>query len=175
VLKDTKTKERLPLGERLSLGLGMVNLNQGLIQFADTKANGLVLIDSIFLAVMAPNLGVLRGGLTPLALVIGAFFVTCALGLLAALRVIVARAATHADARPRSLIFYKHIASFGRAHDYVEDFRDADGERVLESVLASNYDLAGIAQAKFRAYKTAEHLTLLSAVLWVAGMVLEVL
>ncbi len=174
--KDKKTKEKLELSDRLNLGMSVLGLNQGLIQFADTKANGLVLFDSILLAVMVPHLGAIRyGGPIPTRVVLGAFFVTCGLALLASLRVIVARAPDTGEKRPTSIVFFKHIAALGRAHDYTELFKESEGEQVLESLLLSGYDIATIAQAKFRAYQTAERLTLLSAILWVVGLVLQVI
>ncbi|MBI3725818.1 hypothetical protein HY251_17970 [bacterium] len=175
MFKDKKTKERLDLADRLATGLSVLGLNQGLVQFADSKANGLLLIDSILLAVMVPHIGVLHSG-APIYMrcVFGAFFGACALALVAALRVIVARAPETGERRPTSIVFFKHIASLGRAHDYVELFRDSEGESVLESVLISSYDLATIARAKFQAYKQAEKLTMLSTLLLVAALVVMV-
>ena len=90
---DKKAKARLDLAHRLHLGLGMVGFNQGLVQFADSKANGLVLVNSIFLASMVPALEAARKGgpewLKALAVV---FFAVCVLGLLASIRVMLSRA-----------------------------------------------------------------------------------
>ena len=163
---DKKTKERLALGERISIALGMVGFNQGLVQFADSKANGLLLVNSIFLASMVSALDAPGGG-RALAVV---FFVACVVALLASLRVMLARAVATDDPRPRSLFFHKHITGFSKGQSYVDEVRASEGEPFLDALLLSNYDLAGIASAKFAAYKTAERLTLVSAVLWIGGM-----
>jgi hypothetical protein len=169
---DKKNKERLDLGHRLHVGLGMVGFNQGLVQFADSKANGLVVVNSIFLASMVPALeGVRHAGPEWLRMMGGAFFACCVLALLASLMVMISRGAPAGEARGKSLLFHKHIIELGKAQSYVDEVREADGEKLLDSLLVSNFDLATIASAKFRAYKIAERLTLGAAVLWVAGMV----
>ncbi len=170
---DKKTKQRVELPHRLGLGLGLLNFNQSLIQFADAKANGLVLVNSIFLASMASAIEVLKRpttgtGVKVLAL---AFFAVSVLALLGSLWVTLARAPQTQEQRPASLAYYKHILSFHSAQGYVDAFRESDGEHALDALLVATHDLAGICSAKFKAYKGAERLTLLGAVLWVASMV----
>jgi hypothetical protein len=174
VYVDRKTGERLDVGARLGLSLGMVTLNQGLVQFADQKANGLVVVSSIFLASLAPSLDHLDAAEHPHLRDLG--LAACAaaiLALLAALRVMLARnaaASPHAPQVGRSLVFFKHVSAIPKAADYIETFREADGERVLDSLLASNHDVCAIANMKFKAYRWAERLTLLAAVLWGAAI-----
>jgi hypothetical protein len=168
---DKKTKERIDLPRRLSLSMEMIGFNQGLIQFADSKANGLVVVSSIFLASLSPALEHLKTASLLEKAVAGASAVASILALLASLRVMLSRAPDTHDPRPRSLLYHKHIIGFTKAQSYVDEFREAEGEKVLDSFLMSNYDLAAIASAKFSAYKTAERLTLLGALLWIAAMV----
>jgi hypothetical protein len=168
---DKKTKERIDLGHRIELSLAMLGFNQGLIQFADSKANGLVVVNSIFLASLAPALDHMKAAPLGLKVVAGASAAASVFGLLASLMVMLSRATETHEPRPKSLIFHKHILGFTKAQSYVDEFREADGEKVLDSFLFSIYDLAGIANVKFRAYKTAERLTLLGAVLWISAIV----
>lgn len=173
--KDKKTKERLELGERLKLSLDMLALNQGLIQFADSKANGLVLVNSIFILAMAPALEKFHQGASQvLEVVLGGFFLVAVAALLASLVVTLSRGGSNDEPRPKSIVFFKHVASLSRGANYVDEVREADGEKVLESVLLSNYDLSLIAKAKFGAYKLAESLTLFAALAWVVAMVAQV-
>lgn len=170
---DKKNKERLDLAHRLHVGLGMVGFNQGLVQFADSKANGLVIVNSIFLASMVPALEGMKRTASPewLKLLAGAFFACSVLALLASLLVTLSRGAPADEPRAKSLLFHKHIIEFTKAQSYVDEVREADGERILDSLLVSNFDLATIASAKFKAYKIAERLTLGAALLWVVSMI----
>jgi len=170
---DKKTKQRVELPHRVGLGLGLMNFNQSLIQFADSKANGLVLVNSIFLASMAPAIDVLKKPTTGTSIkaVALVFFAVSVLALLGSLWVTLARAPHDHGERPKSLAYYKHILSYHSAQGYVDEFRESDGEHALDALLVATYDLAGIASAKFKAYKSAERLTLLGAVLWITSMI----
>jgi hypothetical protein len=170
---DKKTKQRVELPHRLGLGLGLLNFNQSLIQFADSKANGLVLVNSIFLASMAPAVDTLKRPTTSNAVkaVALVFFAVSVLALLASLWVTLARAPQSNEPRPKSLAYYKHILSFHSAQGYVDEFRESEGEHALDALLVATHDLAGIASAKFKAYKGAERLTLCGAVLWISSMI----
>ena len=170
---DKKSKQQVELPHRLGLGLGLLNFNQSLIQFADSKANGLVLVNSIFLASMAPAIDVLKQPTTGTSIkaVALVFFAVSVLALLASLWVTLARAPHSHEQRPTSLAYYKHILSFHSAQGYVEAFRGSEGEHALDALLVATHDLAGIASAKFKAYKAAERLTLLGAMLWITAMI----
>src|SRR5580658_8803948 len=119
---DKKTKERIELAHRLEVALSMLGFNQGLIQFADSKANGLVVVNSIFLASLAPAFEHARSGPMGLKLLAGASAAVSVLGLLASLRVMLARAHDTHDPRPKSLLYHKHILSFTKAQSYVDEF-----------------------------------------------------
>ena len=168
---DKKTKERVEVGRRLEIALSMLGFNQGLIQFADSKANGLVVVSSIFLASLAPAIEHVRTAPLPVKALAGVSCAASVLALLASLRVMLARAHDTHEPRPKSLLYHKHILGFSKAQSYVDEVRESEAEKVLESFLMSNYDLAAIASAKFAAYKTAERLTLLGALLWIAAEV----
>jgi len=168
---DKKTKERIDLGRRIELSLGMLGFNQGLIQFADSKANGLVVVNSIFLASLTPSLDHMKVAPVGMKALAGASAAVSVLALLASLWVMLSRAPDTHEPRPKSLIYHKHILTFSKAQNFVDEFREAEGEKVLDAFLFSTFDLAAIANAKFRAYKTAEQLTLLGAVLWIAAIV----
>ena len=172
--KDKKAKERIELGDRLTFSLELLSLNQGLIAFADSKANGLVLANSIFILAMAPALEKLHSAPTLVLAAQGGFFCVTILALLASLWVTTSRAASSDEPRPKSIVFFKHIANMARGSTYVDEVRESDGERVLESLLLSNYDLSQIAKAKFSAFKLAESLTLFAAMLWIAAMIVQV-
>jgi hypothetical protein len=167
---DKKNKERIDLAHRIELSLGMLGFNQSLIQFADSKANGLVVVNSIFLASLTPALDHMKVASLGLKAAAGASALVSVLGLLASLLVMLSRASDTHEPRPRSLIYHKHILGFTKAQSYVDEFREAEGEKVLDAFLFSIYDLAGIASVKFKAYKNAERLTLLAAVLWIGAM-----
>src|SRR5437879_2818507 len=106
---DKKTKERIDLGRRIDLALGLLGFNQGLVQFADSKANGLVVVSSIFLASPAPALEHMKTAPTGVKAVAGASALASVLALLASLRVMLSRAPDTHEPRPKSLVYHEHI------------------------------------------------------------------
>src|SRR5581483_11455599 len=145
---DKKSKERIDLAHRLELALAMLGFNQGLIQFADSKANGLVVVNSIFLASLTPAFEHLKSGPPALKAAAGASAAVSVLALLASLWVMLSRAPDPHEPRPKSLVYHKHILALSRAQNFVDEFREAEGEKALDAFLFSTYDLAAIASAK---------------------------
>src|SRR4051794_21071778 len=121
---DKKNKERIDLAHRIELSLGMLTFNQGLVQFADSKANGLVVVNSIFLASLTPALDHMKTAPLGLKVAAGASALVSILALLASLHVMLSRAQDSHEARPKSLIYHKHILGFSRAQTYVDEFRE---------------------------------------------------
>src|SRR4051794_20149125 len=112
---DKKNKERIDLAHRIELSLGMLGVNQGLIQFADSKANGLVVVNSIFLASLTPAIEHLKTAPVGLKALVGASALVSVIALLASLYVMLSRAPETHEPRPKSLIYHKHILGFSRA------------------------------------------------------------
>jgi len=50
MLIDRRNREEVPIVKEIEVAFSILNYNQNLIQFADSKANALLLINSIFLA-----------------------------------------------------------------------------------------------------------------------------
>ena len=173
-------RARAPLGaqEQVSAAFALVAFNQGLIQFADGKANGLVLVSSIFLASMVPFLAEVRApgaASEETRVVLVLFFVSSVSSLLASLAVIASRSRRRPGvALGRGLLLFSDILEHPTADDYVEEFRRTDPDALVRSLVASNHHLASIASAKFRAYGVAQALTFATAGLWIAAIVLHV-
>lgn len=161
--REKHARERLDLGNRLAVGFNMVGFSQGMVQFADSKAAGLLLIDSVLLTGMVPALSSAGGSARWL---LWAAFGACAMALTEAFRVMLSRRDSVREDRVKSLAYFANVAKFRTATSYLEAFRESDGERVLETLLESNYDLARIAEAKFDAYRRAERATMGAALLW---------
>ncbi len=163
---EKHAKERLELGDRLSVGFQLLGTSQGMVQFADSKAGGLLLIVSVLLTGLVPAL-VQAGGTVPSGArwLLWAAFGACAIALVESFRVTISRRDRVREDRVKSLVYFAHVARYRNSASYLEAFRESEGERVLESLLESNYELAGIAQTKFAAVQRAERATLGAALL----------
>ena len=168
-----RDKEIVDPADQLEIAFSILNYNQNLIQFADSKANALLLINSIFIASLGAFLPTIKSdGSTTLYLVFLLFMVACIFSLLLALGVIMTRSGTSAHTPPRSLFYFGHIADFSTADSYCHEFAHAEIEHVRQATLANVYVLAKIAQGKFAVYHMAQTATLISSSLWMITMVI---
>ncbi|HOX42874.1 MAG TPA: DUF5706 domain-containing protein [Myxococcota bacterium] len=151
---------------RIELAMTALAHNQSLITFVDGKANSLLLMNSIFLATGA---AAARSALGLIGLSLAA------LALLLCVAVIAARGVGLTCRDPARLVFYQDILLRRSPGDYLADLRDQPEEAVLESTARQVYGLAGIVERKFRAYRRAQHVTLLAAGTWVANLLLPLL
>lgn len=169
-LEEVKTVVEHPglsAADRLRLAVDILQYNQEFVTFTDNKANSLLLVNSIFLATLAA--GGLNGLLT-LAAVAAA-----GLSVLLSLAVVWARG-TPPGARERGqLIFFGHIRRRRSASAYADDFQNAGPAELVDHTVRQVYDLAGVVERKFAAYRWAQLCTLLSAALWIARLVVPAL
>jgi hypothetical protein len=132
-----------------------LNYNQQLVQFADSKAGNLIVINSLFVAAV-------HGGTSALQTV---YVLLSSLAVLACLKAIGSR--THGVASDRKdLIFFHDILSRGTAVRYVRDFREATNAQRFECALRRTYVLAEIARDKFSVCNVAQRLTGAAAIGW---------
>jgi hypothetical protein len=148
---------------RLRLALGALRHNQSFVALTDAKANSLLLVNSIFIASTAAG-GLDRG----LALAAAG---AAALVVLLCLGVVWARQAPPARAERGQLILFSHVLRRRTAAAYLEDFRAAGPEELIENTVRQVHELAGVVGRKFRAYRWAQQATVLSAGLWLARLV----
>jgi hypothetical protein len=154
--------DSLEVPDRLRFAMSIMQYNQTMVNFTDSKANSLLLINSIFLATGAQwNLASI---LTLLAVVLAA----CA--ILLCITVIYARMPGQIRPDRAKLVFFAHIRQRRNRAAYLEDFDSACAPEITESLLKQNYDLAGVVDRKFRAYNRAQLATVCSAALWIVNL-----
>ncbi len=139
----------------------VLNYNQQLIQFADSKAGTLILINSLFVAAMgagsaaASSLDILRV-LTVLV---------SAMAVVLCLVVVMSRQEDQPQSRA-DLVFFADILKRPNAGHYASEFVRTPSEVFVDDLLHRTYVLARIAQRKFQAYGWAQRATALSGSLW---------
>lgn len=147
----------------------VLNYNQQLIQFADSKAGNLIVINSLFIA--AAQAGQQSGILLKLSQ--GFLVMVAGLALLLCLGVIMSQ--SYLPRLPRKdCIFFGDIAQRKNMNQFVRDFTGSSGQVHLEDSLRRTYVLALIASRKFGIYSWAQTLTALAAFWWLGHSVLQV-
>lgn len=137
--------------------------NQELVQFADSKAGTLILVNSLFVAAAASS-----GAALWTRLLDGACVAAAAVAVVACLAVVMA-SAPPATTAPADLLFFDDIRRRRHVSSYVSDFLCCPDEEVVEQLLRRAYAAAGIAQRKFRAYGVARVATAASAAFWLVA------
>ena len=142
----------------------ILNYNQQLIQFADSKAGNLIVVNSLFIAASQAD-RLHDGGFWLLQ---AAYVVLACLAVLYCLTVITARLQPGETGR-KDLIFFDDILSHQGSRHYLRAFRDIQPSQQLDDILRRTHTLAGIAQRKFLNFGTAQRLTVWAAGVWVAA------
>lgn len=143
----------------------ILHYNQNLIQFADGKANTLIVINSIALASATASSGLM--GLKM------AFLLASVLSILLCLAVVVSRADADDEARRRDHIFFGDIMARSNGEQYAYEYVRTEPRIFLDDLLKRNYRLASIADRKYRFYGAAQQVTVVACVLWLSWLVLS--
>ncbi len=148
----------------------ILNYNQQLIQFADSKAGNLIVINSLFIAaaqaVHPSHPLLLKLFQVPLIFAAGAALLLCLL-------VIMNRAGLPKMPR-KDCIFFGDIAQRRNMNQFVSDFTATGSQQHLEDSLRRTYILALIANRKFSLYNWAQALTGTAALIWLLHSSLSV-
>lgn len=165
---DKRERQEIPMKDEIRLIFDILTYNQGLVQFADGKANGLLLINSIFIASVAPFIEVFRRGSlgVGLVLILGFFFLSVT-SILLSLGVIMTRKVSEIEDRNKSLLFYGHIIESNSPEGYIHEFSNAEAGKFRESLLINVFVVARIAARKYGMYNHAQTFTLLSCLSWI--------
>ncbi|MBM3462297.1 MAG: hypothetical protein FJX76_09370 [Armatimonadetes bacterium] len=155
--------------KRIEHAFDILHYNQNLIQFADSKANTLIVINSIALAsTAASSAGVPLMG----ALKIG-FMLAAVVSIILCLMVVVARSDPPDERARRDLIFFGDVMSRSSSNAYYYDFTDTKSSIFLEDLLERNYRVAGIAERKYRFYRMAQVATVAACLLWLTHLLIS--
>ncbi|HNW35956.1 MAG TPA: DUF5706 domain-containing protein [Candidatus Ozemobacteraceae bacterium] len=163
---DKRNQVEVEVPEQIDIAFHILNYNQGLIQFADSKANALLLINSIFIAALTPFIE--RLGHNSLVTVIGvAFFIFSIISILLSLGVIMTRSGGIVENRTKTLVFYGHIIDNNSPEGYLHEFSAIEAKKFKDSILENIFTVSKIANAKFSIYNQGQTMTLLSCLLWI--------
>lgn len=170
------------LADRIDEAHAILAYNQQLVEFADSKAGNLILINSLFIAAAQamPASGILKA--------FQAGFIFCsAIAVLISLSVIMSRNSSglmslddnlpkkkKTKKRPPDFVFFIDILSRKDAEKYIEDYESSSESVRYRGILARAYVVAEIAARKFRTFAPAQTITALSAGLWLVANLISV-
>lgn len=157
--------------EQLAGAYQILNYNQQLIQFADSKASSLIVINSLFIA--AAQSGASSGLLLRLSQ--GFLLAVAGLALLLCLFVIMSQSAGLPRLPRRDFIFFHDIVEKRKSDRYAHEYMVSGVTQRTEDALRRTYVLALIARHKFAAYTWAQRVTALAALVWLSHSGLRIL
>jgi len=159
----------MELPERISYAYSTLKYNQDLIQFAESKANTLLIINSIFLATITGIMGASHeaGFMVTIFGIAKILFLLIAIcSVIACLMVVAPAKGDLKYTRRRDLIFYKDILHHNTPEAYRFEFCKTQTPQLLEDLLKRCYSLSHITDLKFSRYNLAQRVTFLSCILW---------
>lgn len=154
--------------------MGILNYNQGLVEFADSKAGSLILLNSLLIAAIAA---------LPATGDLGAFklisVALCSAAVYYCFQVISSR-----EQKPRNhnmrkkrvsedwerndFLFFGCISKHKTGSDFGRAFLGSATEDRQDALLNRTYVISQIADRKFAQYKTAQQITSIALTVWVA-------
>lgn len=156
--------------------LGVLQYNQGLVEFADSKAGSLILLNSLLIAAVAalPNAGHI-GTLKAAAVAVAS------LAVFLCFQVISSKAGSGEQnggsspvvrKRPTGwqgddFIFFGTIGSHKSGEEYCRAYGRSNPDARRRALLQRTYIIADIAQRKFSQYATAQKVTTVAMAAWV--------
>ena len=153
--------------------LGILNYNQGLVEFADSKAGSLILLNSLLIAAVGalPSTGELEA----FKLV---SVVLCSVAVYVCFQVI--RSHDEGDKRPtvgrrkpaenwenNDFLFFGCISKHKTGDEFCRAFGHSDDNARRRALLQRTYVISQIANRKFAQYRTAQQITSVALVVWV--------
>jgi len=165
---DKRNQVEIEQHKQVEFAFHILNYNQGLIQFADGKANALLLINSIFIASITPFIEkVSKAGAHLGTALLLFFFISSVVSVLMALGVIMTRKVPDIENKSKTLIFYGHIVDAHSPEGYIHEFSSAEVKKFREGILTNIFVVSQIANTKFAIYNFAQAMTLISCLLWI--------
>ncbi len=154
---------------RMAYAFSTLHFNQNLIQFAETKANTLLLINSIFLAtvttMMERGLGQdLIGNVFQIVKIL--FFITSAISVITCLMVVIPKSDDPSENKRRDMIFYMDILQYNSINNYTYEFHRTKASTLREDILKRCYMISKIASSKYNRYRMSQNMTFLSCTFW---------
>jgi hypothetical protein len=170
---DTRDLGSPPDNTDLKAAFDILHYNQNLIQLADSKANNLIVINSIFLASITSFImgakesgSILRGvGIFHLG-----FLAVCIMAIYFCLRIIMTKGLPSEQIRHKDLIFFGDIVQRNSPDNYIFEYSKIKTKDFLHDILRRNYASAHIAHSKYHFTRIAQNLTFISAAMWLLSI-----
>lgn len=156
--------------DRIADAYQALNYNQQLIQFADSKAGNLIVINSLFVAAAQAQVKVgwfAKGSQSLMVLLAGIAVVSC----LSVITSKIPSESKFSGSRKADLLFFSDILSRSSPEGYHRDVAGSSNGLILQEVTRRTYALASIAASKYKMYSRAQALTVWAAYLWVFSQV----
>lgn len=172
VYKKRRDCEQEEAKERMEFALSAISFNQGLIEFAETKANTLLVINSIFLATLTAMMDIhITENLFSVifSTVRILFLVTTACSVITCLMVVMPKSDNNAMEGKKDLIFFMDILSHSNWENYMFEFHRTKTITLIDDLLRRGYMTASIAKEKFSRFKVAQIMTFISTFFWLSG------
>ncbi len=177
-LEELSFKSKVSPETKISAAFSILSYNQSILQFADDKANTLIVINSIFLASGGGLFKELKG---PELIVAVLFFLVSAWAIAKCLMVVRPRSDKEIEGKTSDefkrnnrpykpdLIFFADIVSEPRAK-YLKRFKQVTLDELMDQVTMRIYKASKIADVKYKVLNSAQKYTLIAAVLWLITM-----
>jgi hypothetical protein len=157
--------------ERLNDAYQALNYNQQLIQFADSKAGNLIVINSLFVAAAQ-----VQANASQMARISQSAYVSlAAIAVLFCLAVISSKGKFSSESTGPDTLFFGDILRRSSAHSYHNDLACCSTDQLIAHTTCRTYNLAQVAARKFRLYHFAQTITTVAACAWVASSLLRLL
>ncbi len=125
---------------------------QGLIKFADTKINVLLIISGVSTTFILTNFQSLCGLNCFSKITLGLFFLVFITFVALSILTISPRSDKHTGNSPAKVIYFKHVSARVEVKDFVEDFNKLTPESCITDILYQIYENSKIAEKKFSYY-----------------------
>ena len=160
-------------GDQIESAFAILGYNQELVQFADGKANTLILINSIALAstfgLATPIPPEYRSLLWLLKL---SFLLASFLAVGLSMAVVLSRIEADSSAHRLDLVFFADMLSRSSFPSYRAAFLRTSPMAMVEDLLSRAWRVAGIAARKYEWYGRAQGVTVVACALWLVFMFL---
>lgn len=136
--------------------------NQKLIEIADKKAGYLFVVCSLITSYIIANYSNLIDDISWLKWLIIVLIGANGITFISILLVFYARYAKHTGVSPPKLVYFNDIVQRKFATDYINDFKNATEESILEDVLYQVYETSVICKSKFKILNIAMKIMIFS-------------
>lgn len=138
---------------KIDLALKVLDNNQNLIKFADTKINVLLVLSGVTTTFILTNFQDLYDiGFWPKFFLV-LFFLAFILFMIFSILTIAPRKANQTGNSVPKVIYFEHIASRVEAKDFITEYNNITPEIFLADTLYQIYETAKIASRKFKYYR----------------------